>query len=70
MNLFNVYLGDEVVGRPSGYPSRKAAQAAARRLAEDHGALPYEIRPVNHVARAEDEGADFLATVERRPRAR
>lgn len=41
--LFNVFLGDEPVG--VGYPTFKAAQVAARRIAQEHGSLPFEIRP-------------------------
>jgi hypothetical protein len=45
MNRFQIYLGDEVVGRSGGYRSRKAAVAAARKIAEEKGSLPFEIGP-------------------------
>lgn len=47
MNRFRICLGDEVVGRPGGYRSHKAAIAAARKIAEEKGSLLYEIKPVH-----------------------
>jgi hypothetical protein len=64
--LFNVFLGDEPVG--VGYASREAAVKDARRISRDHGALPLEVRPITHNPHTDD--ADFLAGIERRPRAR
>jgi hypothetical protein len=51
--IFNVFLGDEPVG--VGYPTFEAAQAAARKIAREHGSLPYEVRPVTHDPRCEEE---------------
>jgi hypothetical protein len=45
MNRFQIYLGDEVVGRSGGYRNHKAAVVAARKIAEEKGSLPFEIRP-------------------------
>ena len=41
---WQVALGEQVVA--SGFPTREAATLAARRLAEEKGSLPYEVRPV------------------------
>jgi len=54
---WQIYLGDEAVGRSGGYATPEAARAAARRLADLHGSLPLEVRPLNHVPRVEDDGA-------------
>jgi hypothetical protein len=64
--LFNVFLGDEPVG--VGYASREEAVKAARKIAAEKGSLPFEVRPVSHLSRADD--ADFVASIERHPRAR
>jgi hypothetical protein len=50
--LFNVFLGDEPVG--AGYASREEAVKAARRIAAEKGSLPFEIRPISHLPRADD----------------
>ena len=52
--LFNVFLGDEIVGRSAGYTTRAEAVKAARRIAAEHGAMPYEVRPVSHHPREGD----------------
>jgi hypothetical protein len=41
---WQVPLGAQIVA--SGYPTMAAAQRAARSLAEEHGSLPYEVRPI------------------------
>ncbi len=40
---WNVILGAEIVGRLTGYATREEAVRAARKLARDHGSLPFEI---------------------------
>jgi hypothetical protein len=49
--LFNVYLGYEPVGRSAGYTTRAEAVKAARRIAREHGSMPYEVRTVSHTDR-------------------
>jgi hypothetical protein len=62
MKLSNVYVGDEPVG--AGYPTFKAAQAAARKIAAEYGALPLDFRPITH------NPHDLLDSIELMPPAR
>ena len=54
--LFNVYLGDDPVGRSVGYTTRAEAVKAARHIAREHGSMPYEVRTVSHTQREGDAG--------------